>query len=209
MNARPLQVMLVDDDDAVRDSLAALLKTWRFDVGGYATGEAFLADADLSRADCVLLDVRLPDMSGLDVLKELRERNVDKPVIVITGHGDVAMAVKALQIGAQDFLEKPFDGDELAKRIQEMASAHRRQEDEAAARLAPFDCLTPRETEVMLAVVEGRANKVIAQDLSLSTKTVELHRKRVMEKTGACSISELVRMAVLAGLLDNEGSSKN
>lgn len=208
MTTTPIHVALVDDDDAVRKSLAAMLATWRFEVSTFSSGTSFLAEVDLDRADCLLLDVRLPDMSGLDLLARLRAEGAETPVIMLTGHGDVAMAVKALQTGAQDFIEKPFDGDELARRIQQMALARRRLATERSARAAPFERLTRRETEVMRAVVAGCANKVIAQDLQLSPKTVELHRRNVMEKTGARNVSELVRMAVLAGVGDGSSTGE-
>jgi two-component system response regulator FixJ len=194
-------IFIVDDDEAVRDSLQTLL-----DVEGYRTevfdsGLAFLEAYGAERAGCLLADVRMPDMSGLDLQEILRERSSRLPVIIITGHGDVPMAVRAMKAGAVDFIEKPFsettilDGVKRALAVTDRASADRALAADAEARL---QLLTPREREVLERLVLGRANKVIAFELSISPRTVEIHRARVMEKMQADSLSHLVRLAMAA-----------
>lgn len=187
-------VAVVEDDEAVAASLDALLSSWGFRCLGFGSGEAFLAARP--RAECVLLDVRLPGMDGLDVLEAFRAADGVTPVVVMTGHGDVDLAVQAMRGGAQDFVEKPFDGDDLVARI-DRAIDRVGPETECRARLGR---LTPRETDVLREIVAGRANKVIAYNLGISPKTVELHRARVMDKTGARSLPELTRIALLGGL---------
>lgn len=194
---------LIEDDAAVRASLVALLKVWGYDTRAFADGESYLAQNTLSRSACLLLDYNLPGRDGLEVLADLRTRAPDLPVIMITGHGDVALAVRALKAGARDFVEKPYDDGELRDKIDalirsEGSAGAQLMEDHAAE--APFEALTPREMEVMLEVVAGHSNKVIAHHLGLSPKTVEVHRGRVMTKTGAKTLSNLVRLAIKAGL---------
>lgn len=193
-------IQVVEDDEAVRGSLEALLDAWSFTVAAFADGESYLAEASPDDAYAVLLDVRLPGQDGLGVLRELRRRGVRVPVLILTGHGDVPMAVQALRDGADDFVEKPFDDADLVQRID---AAVERQQAEAAPQ-APYRekiaRLTPREGDVMREVVAGHPNKVVAHHLGLSPKTVEIHRARVMEKTGARSLSELVRLALKAGI---------
>lgn len=187
-------VHIIEDDQAVADSLQAVLGSWNFDTTVYPDGDAFFSRD--KEANCILLDVRLPGEDGLTVLKRLRQTDATTPVIVMTGHGDVRMAVKAMHFGAQDFIEKPFDTEELVTRmnvvIEEGAQAAKCRE--AISRL------TPREADVLKEILAGNPNKVIAYHLDISPKTVELHRARVMEKTEAQSLSQLVRIAVKAGL---------
>lgn len=193
-------VFVVDDDQAMRTSLQWLIESTGMAVETYASADDFLAHYVPGRAGCLLLDVRMPGMSGLDLQGYLARENYRVPVIIITGHGDVAMAVKAMKAGAVDFIEKPFDDEDLLRSIRNALAFDARQRAlhearaEVAVRLAE---LTPREHEVMAMVTEGRANKEIAAALGVSTKTVEAHRARVMEKMRANSLAELVRMVLL------------
>ncbi len=200
---RGAPVGIVEDDGAVAASLAALLEAWGFETETFGDGEAFLEATAPGRWACVLLDVRLPGRDGLSVLRVFRQHERHIPVVIMTGHGDVSMAVNALKDGAQDFIEKPFDDGDLVQRLR-TAIAHTPEGAECAARLAR---LTPRETDVMREVVAGHPNKIIAHRLGLSPKTVELHRARVMSKTGARSLSHLVRMALKAGI-DPDGDAQ-
>jgi two-component system response regulator FixJ len=188
-------VTVVEDDPAVSASLAALLSGWGYDCRRFETGEAMLA-ADDGTASCVLLDVRLPGMDGLEVLDAFRTRDGQTPVIIMTGHGDIGMAVQAMRRGAQDFVEKPFDGDELVERI---GMAIKKALPDLKCR-EKLEALTPRETDVLRQIVAGHQNKVIAFHLGISQKTVELHRSRVMDKTGAGSVSQLIQIALRGGI---------
>jgi two-component system, LuxR family, response regulator FixJ len=195
-------ISLVDDDRAVLDSLELLIRSEGFDVSKYASAESLLAEITPSRHGCVVTDVRMPDMSGLDLLAELKRRDVSTPVIVITGHADVPLAVEAMKKGAVDFLEKPFDGDALLASIRnaliladtaiphgEAQSSQRMVEEKLAN-------LTKRETEVLAGLMKGQSNKIIAYELRISARTVEVHRSNLMTKMGASSLPELVRMTV-------------
>jgi len=203
---QPANVVVVDDDPAVADSLDILLRASGYAAQTYGSIAAYKASGCDGFA-AMLLDVRLPDGDGLTLLQELIGQGLRVPVIIMTGHGDVPMAVKAMRLGASDFIEKPFDPDLLLDSLEVLiADAAQRWNNsfqthaangEAAARL---ERLTARETEVMRKLVLGQANKVIAQDLGLSPRTVEVHRARVMEKTEAGSLSGLVRLAILAGV---------
>ena len=194
-------VYIVDDDEALRDSLVWLLESSGFKVYAYESAEAFLEVFDLKMTGCLVLDVRMPGMSGLELFEALRERHCPLPVIFITGHGDVPMAVKAVKRGAMDFIEKPFgDRDMLGliegSLVREREGRERRlQEAETARRLSE---LTQREREVLDLIIAGKLNKQIADMLGISIKTVEVHRARVMEKMGANSLAELVQ-SVIAG----------
>lgn len=191
------QVHVVDDDPAVRDSLCFLLESAGFAVRTYASAVEFLAEAPRLRDGCVLTDVRMPDIDGLTLQRRLAELGNRVPVIVMTGHGDVPIAVEALKTGASDFLEKPFDDQHLLRAIgvaleaSEAARVRRESEDALRARL---ESLTPREREVLDRLVGGLPNKTIAHDLGTSPRTVEVQRARVMEKMGARSLADLVRM---------------
>lgn len=192
-------VFIVDDDQAVARSLRWLIETVRLGVGTFASAQAFLDDYDLSKPGCLVLDVRMPGISGLELQERLAARQINVPIIFITGHGDVQMAVRALQAGAFDFVEKPFNDQDLLDRIQKAIAfdAERRGKEAQRAQLqALFASLTPREREVLDLVVEGMSNKAIANTLGLSAKTVEVHRAKVMEKMHARSISDLVKMAM-------------
>lgn len=208
MSARPTLVYVVDDDEAVRSSLCTLLEVSGFHTEAFADGGSFLKHAKPTPSSCVVLDVRLPDTDGIAVLKQARDRGWTCPIIIITGHGDVPMAVEAMRIGATDFLEKPFDGDELVERIRHLAKAAENSGDGDRAPREAFARLTPRETDVMRELVVGHPNKLIARHLGLSPRTVEIHRSRVMEKTGAESLSHLVRMALKAGIDPDRGQPR-
>jgi two-component system response regulator FixJ len=199
-------VHVIDDDEAVRDSLAFLLRANGIEVQTYESGTVFLAGATELKAGCVVTDVRMPEISGIELLRRLKELKVFLPVIVITGHGDVPLAVEAMKFGAADFLEKPFDDDILLAAVRaalnRQDSEGKRQAERAAIddRLA---ALSNREREVLEGLVAGRANKQIAFDLGISPRTVEIYRANLMTKMQAASLSELVRMALTAGLLNS------
>ena len=194
-------VHVVDDDEAVRDSLSLLLEAAGLSVRTYDSATAFLKALPNLGAGCVLTDVRMPELDGLELQRRLAELGIRLPVIVMTGHGDVPIAVEALKAGAADFLEKPFDDVQLLAAVSSALAASQRTRDEEVAmagiarRLAS---LTPREREVLDKLVAGQPNKTIAYDLGSSPRTVEVHRARVMEKMGVRSLPELVRMTIAA-----------
>jgi FixJ family two-component response regulator len=189
----------VDDDEAVRGSLKLLLKTIGVPAQAYASAQEFLDTFDAQRPGCLVLDIRMPGMSGLELQEALNARGALLPIIFITGHGDVPMAVEAMQRGALDFLQKPFRDQDLLDRIHkalEKDRAGRELLGNRATIRARIAELTPREREVLALVTEGKANKVIAGDLGVSQRTVEIHRAHVMEKMGANSLAHLVRMVI-------------
>ncbi len=192
-------VHVVDDDASVRDSLSLLLESAGFAVRAYDSAPAFLRAASDRQTGCVLTDVQMPELNGLELQRRMSEFGIRLPVIVMTGHGDVPIAVEALKDGALDFLEKPFEEEHLLQAVKEAIAVSQREHDEAAAvadiatRLAT---LTPREREVLDHLIAGKPNKTIAYDLGSSPRTVEVHRARVMEKMAARSLPELVRMTL-------------
>lgn len=193
------QVHIVDDDEAMRDSLEWLLESRGLKVALYPSAEAFLDVFDNSFRGCLVLDVRMPGMNGLALHQELHARGSTLPVIFITGHGDVPMAVSALKKGAADFIEKPFNNQDMLQLIescmrQDRDAAAKRAEDASVAQR--LDRLTQREREVLQLIVAGKLNKQIADDLGISIKTVEVHRSRVMEKMDAGSVAELVQFVL-------------
>ncbi len=193
------RVHIVDDDDAMRDSLKWLLESRGLEVELYPSGEAFLAAFNSGFCGCLVLDVRMPGMNGMDLYEQLRARNSTLPVIFITGHGDVPMAVSALKKGAADFIEKPFNDQDMLRLIetcmrQDRAAAAKRAENASVAQR--LESLTQREREVLGLIVAGKLNKQIADELGISIKTVEVHRSRVMEKMGANSVAELVQLVL-------------
>ena len=201
MKEKPPTVFVIDDDEAVRTSLRLLLKSVGLPVETFASAQEFLDQYDEDRAGCLVLDIRMPGISGLELQQHLNERNSIMPIVFITGHGDVPMAVEAMQAGAVDFIQKPFRDQDLIDRINRALDKDRdmrselRERDEIRRRMAQ---LTPREREVLDLVTQGKANKVIAGDLNVSQRTVEIHRARVMEKMGAGSLAHLVRMVIEA-----------
>src|SRR5262245_3147697 len=200
-------VHVIDDDEAMRHSLAFLLGTARIAVRTYESAGAFLAALPGVEQGCVITDVRMPEIGGLDLLRRLKDLKVGMPVIVITGHGDVQLAVEAMKIGAVDFIEKPFDDEVLLAAIKSALSSAEKgaQQDSERAKVAEkLAALSGREREVLDGLVAGKPNKIIAFDLGISPRTVEIYRANVMTKTGAGSLSDLVRMALTAGLTKPE-----
>jgi two-component system response regulator FixJ len=198
---------VIDDDEAVRDSIEFLLRTAGIRVKTYDSAAAFLAAAPTISSGCVITDVRMPGLSGIDLLRRLKEMQIGLPVIVITGHGDVPLAVEAMKCGAIDFLEKPFDDDVLLASVRsalnraEASAALETGRAEVRARIA---ALTQREHEVLDGLVAGKPNKIIAFDLEISPRTVEIYRANVMTKMKAGSLSELVRMVLMSGAAKSE-----
>jgi len=201
MKDTPYTIFVVDDDDAVRTSLRLLLKSVGLPVETFSSAQEFLDAFDAERAGCLVLDIRMPGMSGLDLQQKLNEMHAIIPIVFITGHGDVPMAVEAMQHGAIDFIQKPFRDQELIDRINQARETDQKNREglgERDAIIKRMGHLTPREREVLNLVTKGKANKVIAFDLSVSQRTVEIHRARVMEKMGASSLAHLVRMVLEA-----------
>ena len=204
-------VHVIDDDDAARDSLAFLLRSALFDVRSYETAPAFLATIKSMLHGCVITDVRMPEMTGIELLRRLRERGIEIPVIVITGHGDIPLAVEAIRYGAADFFEKPYDDDALLAAVR---SAFNRGEgiaqgaEERAALNERLATLSNHERRVLHGLVAGKPNQIMAFEYEISPRTVEIYRANVMTKMQAASLSELVRMAIVAGMLDSEATSR-
>ncbi len=195
-------VFVVDDDQAMRTSLQWLIESTGMRVFTFESADAFLAGYYPRRTGCLLVDVRMPGMSGLELQAYMAREGYRIPVIIITGHGDVAMAVKAMKAGAMDFIEKPFHDEDLLRSIRKALEYDQRQRVGQAARedlQARLADLTPREHEVMSMVTDGKSNREIAAALGVTPKTVEAHRARVMEKMRAESLAELVRMALIVG----------
>jgi two-component system, LuxR family, response regulator FixJ len=207
MSAKDL-VQIIDDDDALRDSLTFLLSSAGIDAKSYESAGAYLNDPQRGAAGCIITDVRMPGMSGIDLLRKLKSDGVSLPVIVMTGHGDVPLAVEAMKLGAFDFIEKPFDDDALlvsvrgALGVQEKHTRVESQRQEIENRLTQ---LSTRERQVLDGLVAGQANKVIAYELGISPRTVEIYRANLMEKMRAASLSDLVRMALIAEIVGGDG----
>jgi two-component system, LuxR family, response regulator FixJ len=200
-------VHVIDDDEALRESLAFLLRTAALEVKSFDTAKAFLDILPDPGLGCVITDVRMPDMSGIELLRRLKELRIEVPVIVITGHGDIALAVEAMKIGAADFFEKPFDDDLLLASVRAALQQQEGQTKRGAERAEiehRISTLSPREKDVLGGLIEGRANKQIAFDLGISPRTVEIYRANVMNKMQADSLSDLVRMALLADMLSSD-----
>lgn len=194
-------VHVIDDDEAIRASLAFLLDSAGMTVRTYESAPQFLADSP-NPTGCIITDVRMPEISGLDLMRELAARGVRTPVVVITGHGDVPLAVEAMKAGVIDFLEKPFNDDALLNVIQRAFAQAPAAEPRNVAFSQLLGGLSPREVDVLHGVVAGKANKVIAQDLGISPRTVEVYRAHLMSKTGASSLAALIRMAIASGFVD-------
>lgn len=193
------RVYLVDDDPDVRDAVAFLLESDGLAVATFAEPQALLDRVDGTSRGCLVLDVRLPQMDGLQLLDALRSRSVDMPVVFISGHGDIPMAVRAVQAGALDFLEKPFRDEVLLEKVRNGLELDRHRRDHQAERAEVerrLDELTPRETEIMEGMLQGKLNKIIAHDLDISARTVEVHRANVLEKLHARNSSDMVRMVL-------------
>jgi two-component system, LuxR family, response regulator FixJ len=195
-------VFIVDDDEAVRSSLRLLLKSVGLVPSALGSAREFLDKYDPAQHGCLVLDVRMPEMSGLELQEQLNLKGAVLPVIFITGHGDVPMAVEAMQAGAFDFLQKPFRDQDLIDRIQRALDKDRTNRAALNERTLigeRLQSLTPREREVLALVTSGKANKIMAADLGVSQRTVEIHRARVMEKMSAASLAQLVRMVMDLG----------
>lgn len=196
-------VYIVDDDAAVRDSLSVLLDARGYKVRVFGSAQEFLDAASTLPLGCLIADIRMPEMDGLELQQRLSERSLSLPTIVVTGHGDVPLAVRAMKAGAMDFIEKPFSSQTILDSVAG-ALARLQAEDErdpaVAAAAAKLELLSAREREVLQGLLAGLPNKSIAYDLAISPRTVEIHRARVMDKMGARSLSELVRLALAAGL---------
>ena len=196
-------VYIVDDDADVRDSLCALLDSAGFVVTQFDSADAFLAAYDEQPVCCLVTDIRMPGMDGLALQEKLIERGARIPIIIMTGHADVPLAVRAMKAGAVDFLEKPFNDDRLVacvKKALEISEKERADESKATAAAESLALLTERERDVLLLLVAGHPNKVVAHKLDISPRTVEVHRGRLMEKTKARNLADLVRLALAAGL---------
>jgi two-component system response regulator FixJ len=197
-------VHVIDDDQAVRQSIEFLLRTSGMTARSYESASAFLSALPMIESGCIITDVRMPGVSGIDLLRQLGEMQIKMPVIVITGHGDVPLAVEAMKAGAVDFLEKPFDDELLIGLVRSALSRSRESvalEAERTELLARLSSLTNRERQVLEGLIAGKPNKIIAFDLAISPRTVEIYRANVMTKMAAASLSELVRMALVTGAM--------
>ena len=194
------KVHIIDDDQAVRDSLAFLLQSIRIPTSVHESAAAFLTTLTAEYQGCIITDIRMPDVTGIDLLRRVQELKMQMPVIVITGHGDVPLAVEAMKLGAFDFLEKPFSDEAIVSAVR-LALDRSRQTEKASADRVELErrlaSLSNREREVLDGLIAGHANKVVADRLGIAVRTVEIHRARVMEKTEARNLSELIRMAIL------------
>ncbi len=190
-----VKVFIVDDDESIRHSLRWLLESAKLTVEDYPSADEFLLHVDTDHVGCLILDVRMPGMSGLELQQALLDRTSTLPIIILTGHGDVPMAVRAMSQGSFDFVQKPFNGPQLLERVQSAIehSRHLLQEKSSRTEIQErYNLLTPREQQVMSHIVTGNANKVIAFDMDIGLRTVEVHRHRVMEKMQARSVADLI-----------------
>jgi len=197
------RVYIVDDDEAVRDSLSVLLESRAFVVRGFGSAPEFLAAAPSLPVGCLIVDIRMPEMDGLELQQHLIDRSLGFPLIVITGHGDVPLAVRAMKAGAVDFIEKPFTSEAILDSLEVALSRLTTRDVEEPAKvaaLAKLALLSPRELQVLEGLLAGLPNKSIAFDLEISPRTVEIHRARVMDKMGARNLSELIRLALAGGV---------
>lgn len=195
-------IYIIEDDEAVRDSLALMLQSVGHHPRVFATADAFLSEYSPQMSGCIVLDIRMPGMDGMELQNRLNALNSILPIIFVTGHGDVPMAVEAMQRGAMDFVQKPYREQELLGKISaalKLDEENRQSLQEKQTIIEQLASLTPREHEVMEGMVAGKANKVIAYDLDISQRTVEIHRARVMEKLNAKSLAHLVRMVLTVG----------
>jgi two-component system, LuxR family, response regulator FixJ len=200
MTTRPI-VHVIDDDESARESLTFLLETADFRVRTYDSGKAFLDTVPGMEAGCVITDVWMPEIGGLEIVRSLKKLKLDIPVIVITGHSDVPLAVEAMKVGAADFIEKPYDGEALLAAVRSALNTRRldaQRDGERAQIQERLAALSPRERQVLEGLVAGHPNKTIAHELGISSRTVEIYRANVMGKMQATSLSHLVRMALIA-----------
>jgi two-component system response regulator FixJ len=203
-------IYIIDDDEAVRQSLQFMLKAAGIAARTFESAKAFMEILPQVTSGCIVTDVRMPEITGIDLLRQVMRTNPDLPVIVITGHGDISLAVEAMKIGATDFLEKPFDGEQLMSAVRSALSREadigKRKADlvEIQDKLA---ALSNRERQVLEGLVAGSANKNIAFDLGISPRTVEIYRANLMTKMAANSLSDLVRMAMMAGIMETSGKT--
>lgn len=201
-------IYVIDDDEAVRQSIEFSMKTVGIIVRGFESGKAFFEVLPEIEHGCVVTDVRMPGITGIDILRKVSETKPDLPVIIITGHGDVPLAVEAMKLGAIDFLEKPFDDDLLIESVRAALSRDAdtaKRKAEVAEINEKLNALSKREREVLEGLVAGKPNKTIAFDLGISPRTVEIYRANLMTKMAANSLSDLVRMAMMAGILESAG----
>lgn len=199
MKKQEMTVYIIDDDQAMRDSLLWLIESEDYQVKTFSNAASFLDNLPVESVGCIITDIRMPEMSGLELYKALNEKKCNLPVIMITGHGDVAMAVNALKDGVFDFIEKPFENRVLLDRIKEASQQCITNQEEKTSRKqieSLFETLTKREQEVMDKIVQGLSNKEMATELDISIKTIEVHRSRVMDKMNATSLASLVRMSI-------------
>jgi two-component system response regulator FixJ len=197
--AKPMHIALIDDDEAVLDSLRLYFQSQKIATAGFSSAQEFLAALGQDKPfDCIVSDVRMPGMSGLDLVRELKGRDIGAPIVLITGHGDVDMAVAAIKVGAADFIEKPFDESRLLASVRSAIEESQQRETVGEHKDLPakFASLTARQRQVMELAVAGLSNKEIGSQLNISPKTVENHRAWVMERIGARNIAELVRLAM-------------
>jgi two-component system, LuxR family, response regulator FixJ len=197
----PGEIYVVDDDPAVRDALSVVLSLEGFHVSGFAEGNAFLAAVRRHPPDCIILDVHMPGRSGLDILKELHNQRCAVPLFIISGQGDIPMAVDAIKNGALDFIEKPFDAETLVTRVREAIAATHRAAAQPwssglSARFPGRELLTPREFQVLELITGGASNKEAGRHLGISPRTIEVHRARIMEKLGAKNTVDLVHIVL-------------
>jgi FixJ family two-component response regulator len=199
------EIFIVDDDNGVRDALSLVFSLDGYQVTGFAEGNSFLLAARSRTPLCIILDVNMPGRSGLDILKELNAQQYDAPIFIISGEGDIPMAVEAIKHGALDFIEKPFDSATVLTRVREAVAAWRQRSEEAATGDAAamnfpgYDLLTPREREVLGQITGGASNKEAGRKLGISPRTIEVHRARIMEKLGARNAADLVRIVLSEG----------
>ncbi|WP_068318078.1 response regulator transcription factor [Polycladidibacter hongkongensis] len=198
MSAIPHKIHVVDDDPAVRDALTLLFETEGFDVSAFVDAEQFLANVANDKPACVLLDVHMPGRSGIDILKTLHAEHFEAPIFIISGQGDIPMAVEAIKSGAYDFFEKPFDVESVISHVREAIAATSKGGDAGLGNFPGAETLTPRERQVLKEITSGASNKEAGRNLKISPRTVEVHRARIMEKLGARNAADLVRI-VLTG----------
>jgi FixJ family two-component response regulator len=197
-DARAKDIYIVDDDPGIRDALSLIFRNETFDVTSFSNGASFINAARRHAPACIILDVHMPDRSGLDILKELNAQNYATPIFIISGHGDIPMAVEAVKNGAFDFIEKPFDADTVVGRVREAITAVQHHKPSTDFSFPGAELLTPRERDVLTRIAGGASNKEAGRELGISPRTIEVHRARIMEKVGAKNAADLVRIVLSA-----------